>query len=46
MRESRLKTCAFCGRRFRTSNPRRELCFECLPPEDGSVARAFKKLKR
>lgn len=38
--------CAICGREFSTRNPRRSVCFDCVPPADPLESRALEMLRR
>jgi len=45
-REPREVECAICGRTFRTRNPKRGVCFDCVPPMDPLERKALRMLKR
>jgi hypothetical protein len=38
--------CAICGRLFRTRNPKRNICFNCVSPMDPLEQKALLMLKR
>ncbi|MEM3452512.1 MAG: hypothetical protein QW835_02665 [Candidatus Hadarchaeum sp.] len=46
MREAVSRECGICGRTFRTRDPKRGVCFVCVPPADRLERQALEMLKR